>query len=131
MAVVMRSSPVVEGMVLIVVGRAVVIVLHCRPSPERCDDVESLGAAYARDRSTLCPQSLPLIPVGCLGIFEDVDEVLALWRRSVSRQDLVKNDAGRCEPTVLIILPELFMMVIVSCMGIFAADRGSSDFSQA
>ena len=113
-AVIVGSSPVVET-VLIVVIRAVLVVLHCRSCPARRDNVESLGPTYPWYRGTLGLHSLLSVPVGCLGIFEDVDEVLALRRWS---EDKRGPRVCRAVLTVLMIFPELLMIVIVSWMGI-------------
>jgi len=76
-AVIVGSSPVVDT-ILIAVIRAVLVVLHRRPCPPRRDNVERLGATYPWNRGTLGLKSLLSVLVGCLGIFEDIDEVLAL-----------------------------------------------------
>jgi hypothetical protein len=87
-AVVVRSSPVrgvvaVINMVVIVVVRAVFIVLDCWPSSTGHSDVECLGTPNPRRGAPLGFQGILFVFVGCLGVFEDVDEMLALPRWSV------------------------------------------------
>lgn len=84
--------------------------------------VKSLGPPNPSALGLLGPPSISPIPVGCLRLFEDVDQLLALRGISIMRpRALDSPEHMRTSLTVLITFPELLMIVTNSVAGILRA----------